>query len=100
MKLTSKRTWAALALVGAALAHADDPAARMVEGIGKYLERETAASVEHRHPTRERLRYIVGDVDQRVPFDAPELTPLKENVYAIRWPVLDGVHGEGLLYAP
>src|SRR5947209_2314331 len=63
-----------------------DLAAKMVEGIGKYLDRETAASVEKRQqywkldpsspeaylksvqPNRDRLKKILGVVDERVPF--------------------------------
>src|SRR5579875_1894715 len=61
-----------------------DIAAQMVEGIDKYLMRELAASVENRkqywkpdfssadayrksvQPNRERLKKILGVVDQRV----------------------------------
>jgi dienelactone hydrolase len=96
----SKSRWIALGLISLGVLRADDPAQRMVDGIGAWLKRETAASVAHRHPTRERLRYIIGAVDNRVTFEEPELTKLRENIYAIRWPVLDGVHGEGLLYKP
>ena len=81
-----------------------DPVAQMVSGIGDLLLRQTAAAPAHRKPSRERLRYIVGAVDERVPFDAPELAKISETadyaVYAARWPVLDGVTGEGLLYQP
>ncbi len=49
-----------------------DLAARMVEGIDRYLMRELAASAAARPkaPSRERLRAIIGLVDERVPFDA------------------------------
>ena len=61
-----------------------DPAAAMVAGMHKYLDRETAASVEKRkqfwkpdfsspdayaksvQPNRERLKTILGVVDQRL----------------------------------
>jgi hypothetical protein len=94
-----------LALPGTApLTLSGDPVRQMVEGIGAWLARETAASAAHRKPSRERLRYILGVVDPRVAFDKPELTKLRETasstVYAARWPVLEGVHAEGLLYEP
>jgi dienelactone hydrolase len=106
-----------------------DLAAKMVEGIGKYLDRELAASVEKRkqfwkpdfsstdsyrksvQPNRERLKKILGVVDERVPFTDIEyvggpITPSlvaetdKYKVHAVRWPVLPGVDGEGLLLEP
>ncbi len=88
-----------------------DPAAQMVEGICAYLQRLTDASVSRRHPTPERLRKILGVVDRRVPFDAPELmattsTPAlladagSYRILAVRWPVLERVTAEGLLLEP
>ena len=88
-----------------------DPAAQMIEGMSAYLERATAESPSHRRPMRERLRYIIGAMDERVPFDAPELVGTLEHpaklaetprysVFAVRWPVLEGVTAEGLLYRP
>src|SRR6476661_8378541 len=63
-----------------------DPAAAMVAGLHKYLDRETAAAVERRkqfwkpdfsttregfarsiQPNRERLKKVLGVVDQRLP---------------------------------
>jgi dienelactone hydrolase len=106
-----------------------DLAAQMVAGIDKYLMRELAASVEKRkgywkpdytsadaytksvQPNRERLRKILGVIDPRVtPVEMqyvastsqPALVAEEENykVYAVRWPVLEGVDGEGLLLEP
>ncbi|MCE9530667.1 MAG: hypothetical protein K8T89_05990 [Planctomycetes bacterium] len=106
-----------------------DLAALMVEGINKYLERETAASVEKRkqhwkldftskqafsksvEPNRERLKKILGIVDERVKFtdieyvggpNSPALVAETDRykVYSVRWPVLPGVDGEGLLLEP
>src|SRR5579871_2688500 len=106
-----------------------DLAAQMVEGIDKYLMRELAASVERRkqywkpdfssveayrksvQPNRERLRKILGVVDQRVSPVVMEYvsegttSPLVAEtetykVYSVRWPVLPGVDGEGLLLEP
>ncbi|HTK76486.1 MAG TPA: dienelactone hydrolase family protein, partial [Gemmataceae bacterium] len=105
-----------------------DPAAAMVAGLHKYLDRETAASVEKRkqfwkpdlssaeayaksvEPNRERLRKILGVVDRRLP-PRGELVATTETrtlvaeakdytVHAIRWQVLPGVEGEGLLLVP
>jgi dienelactone hydrolase len=67
-----------------------------------------ARSVEK---NRERFRFIIGVRDPRVPFDAPELCATLDapalvarsdthDVFAIRWPVLDGFWGEGLLLEP
>jgi dienelactone hydrolase len=106
-----------------------DLAAKMVAGIGKYLDRELAASVEKRkqywkpnrasweqlaksvEPNRQRLKKIIGVVDERVKFSdveyvggpvTPSLVAETElyKVQAIRWPVLPGVDGEGLLLEP
>ena len=106
-----------------------DLAAKMVEGIGKYLDRETAASVEKRkqywkpdfssteaylksvQPNRDRLKKILGVVDERIPFSdleyvggpkTPALVAETDDykVFAVRWPVLAGVDAEGLLLEP
>lgn len=92
-----------------------DPATRMVDGIHTWLERETVAAREHRTqsplPDRERLRVIIGATDQRVPFsaltlDATTASPAEAGrgagyrVRAVRWPVFEGVEGEGLLLTP
>jgi dienelactone hydrolase len=106
-----------------------DFAAQMVDGINDYLVRSTSASpgaraalwkreytsvenYEHSiAPNRERLKKIIGAVDPRVPVVSMELagalsTPaLVANgqgykVYAVRWPVMEGVTGEGLLLDP
>jgi dienelactone hydrolase len=105
-----------------------DLAAQMVAGIDNYLMRELAASVEHRksfwkpdyssveayqksvRPNRERLKKILGIVDQRLPPKLeyvggpgePALLAEAEGfkVYAVRWDALSGVHAEGLLFEP
>lgn len=106
-----------------------DLAAQMVEGIHRYLDRATAAAVESREkfwkrdyqsaeryessivPNREHLRRIIGAVDQRLPatdirIDAanPQVLAIangdKYEIYAVRWPVFEGVDGEGLLLEP
>jgi len=53
-----------------------DLAARMVDQINAYLERELAASVEKRTgvlPDRERFRKIIGAIDPQLPIRALEL---------------------------
>ena len=106
-----------------------DLAAQMVEGIDKYLMRELAASVEKRkqywkpdfsskeaytksvQPNRERLKQILGVVDKRVSpvvmeyvgegTPSPLVAETESNrSYTVRWPVLPGVYGEGLLIEP
>jgi len=105
-----------------------DLAAKMVEGIHTYLKRESDNSIEHRNqywnrdpsshekyiqsvePNRKRLSKILGVVDQRKPVSMelvattamPALVGRGTGyeVYTVRWPVLDGVDGEGLLLVP
>jgi hypothetical protein len=106
-----------------------DLAAQMVEGIDKYLMRELAASVEKRkqywkpdfssvqayrksvQPNRERLKKILGVVDERISPVVMEYvgegapSPLVAEtdlytVYSVHWPVLPGMNGEGLLLEP
>src|SRR5262249_3895958 len=106
-----------------------DLAAQMVEGIDRYLMRELEASVKKRaefwkpdfssaeayqksvEPNRQRRRKMLGVVDARVPFTdleyvggpkPPSLVAETDvyRVHAVRWPVLPGVDGEGLLLEP
>jgi dienelactone hydrolase len=106
-----------------------DLAAKMVAGIDKHLMRELDASVKKRQefwkpefsspeaytksvePNRERLRKILGIVDKRLPVteleyvsstNHPALVAETDDykVFAIRWPVFEGVDGEGLLLEP
>ncbi len=101
----------------------------MVDGINLYLERATVAAAAQRPqlwkrdytsperyrqsiaPNRERFRKIIGAVDPRLPVTALQLdattstpaliaTGTGYKVYAVRWPVLDGVQAEGLLLDP
>ena len=62
-------------------------------------------------PNRQRLKKILGVVDDRVPFDAPELVGTTKQsalvgrgenyeIFAVRWPAVRQVHGEGLLLVP
>jgi dienelactone hydrolase len=106
-----------------------DVAARMVAGIHRYLDRETAAARDRRpglwkldrssaaayvrslEPYREQLRRILGVVDKRLPVTELEYVGTTGSgalvaegdgysVYAVRWPVLDGVDADGLLLEP
>ncbi len=105
-----------------------DLSVRMMDGAHAFVERKIAESIAGRakywkrdlssqeayeksvEPNRLRFRKIIGVVDDRVPvvferFGDDNDTPLvaetpRYRVYQVRWPVLDGVHGEGLLYEP
>jgi len=89
-----------------------DPAAQMVEGIHRYLDRATAAATARRPaPDRERFRKIIGAVDARVSPATMKLDAAygesslvargaRYRVHAVRWPVMGNVEGEGLLLEP
>ncbi len=106
-----------------------DLSAQMVAGIDKFLLRELErAAVERTNfwkrdfssreayeksvaPNRERLRRLIGAVDERLPVKdlefvattATSATLLEDGNYttrAVRWPVFDGVFGEGLWVRP
>lgn len=106
-----------------------DLADHMVRGIDRFLLKQIEASVaaraRHWHrdfssaekynesvaPNRARLAKIIGAVDPRVPITGLELITTTDHparvgqgegfeVFAVRWPVLDGVYGEGLLLTP
>lgn len=102
--------------------------ARIVDGAHRFLDRKTAESMAGRarfwkrdfsspeayqksiEPNRQRLKRILGVVDARVPAvmerfgdeDNPALVAETDRyrVYQVRWTVLEGVHGEGLLLEP
>ena len=95
-----------------------DWAEAMVAGIGAYLEAEIARTIAGTvvgtgevSARRADLARRIGVVDPRLPVPALELcastaspalvarTPRYE-VLAVRWPVLAGVEGEGLLLRP
>lgn len=106
----------------------DDLAVRIVDEAHRFLDRKLAESIPLREklwkldfsspeayersaePNRERLKRILGIVDPRVPAyiehfgDDQNPSRLAETeryrVYQIRWPVLEGVTGEGLLLEP
>lgn len=88
-----------------------DFSATMVAGIDKMALRLIEQSKATRKPDREKLKAILGLVDQRLPITALELlgtttTPalLAETatarIYRVRWPVFEGVHGEGIYIQP
>jgi dienelactone hydrolase len=112
-----------------ALTMTGDLAAAMVNGIHRFLDRETAAAPQNRAQfwqrdysapgayeksvarNRERLRTIVGAVDTRARFDAVGLLADTSagsaiakgpgyRIHAVRWPVFDGVTMEGLMLEP
>lgn len=95
----------------------------------QFLHREIEASVARRQqywrrdyrsaksyvasvaPNRQRFCRIIGLQDPRVPFDAPELVATLNrpalvgrgagyDIFAVRWPVVGDIHGEGLLLSP
>jgi hypothetical protein len=99
----------------------------MLDGIHRFADRKIAESAGERaaywrrdassagayersiEPNRQSLRRILGVVDPRVPpsmerfgNDAPALVAEGDgfSVFQVRWPVLAGVHGEGLLLEP
>ena len=111
------------------LTRAGDFSAQMVAGIHQFLLRETENSVAARAqlwqrdrsspeayaksvaPNREHLAQILGVVDKRTAFKSLEhLASTRDSaiiaetpqftVFAVRWPVLEGVTGEGLLLEP
>src|SRR5688500_1971764 len=106
-----------------------DLASQMVEGIDRFLLRETEASLERRaalwkrdvssteryaasvEPNRQRLARSLGVVDEGEKVEALELVATTAQpalvgrgrgfeVYAVRWPAIRGVSGEGLMLVP
>jgi len=106
-----------------------DLSTQMVAGIDRFLMRELEQSVGERakfwhrdfsspqgyeqsvQPNRERFRKIIGAVDARLPASSLELISTTEtaalvaetdrfSIFAVRWPVFEGVFGEGLLLQP
>ncbi|HXG46002.1 MAG TPA: dienelactone hydrolase family protein [Methylomirabilota bacterium] len=106
-----------------------DLSTQMVAGIDRFLMRalEQSPAERARHwrrdlssaeayarsvqPNRDRLRRLIGAVDPRVPFAEMDFVSSTGSpalvaetaayaIYAVRWPVLDGVTGEGLLLEP
>ena len=88
-----------------------DFSATMVAGIDKMALRLLEQSKTGRQPTREKLKAALGIVDERLPLTAlefvgdtasPALLMETEQcrVFRVRWPVFDGVHGEGVYVQP
>ena len=88
-----------------------DFSASMVAGIDKMALRLIDQSRANRRPTREKLQAALGMIDERLPVKALELAgdldspPLlaetpQGRVFRVRWPVLDGVQGEGVYLQP
>jgi dienelactone hydrolase len=106
----------------------DDLSVRMMDGAHRFVERKIEESVatrrRHWHrdlssaaaytrsvePNRKRFMEKIGLADARV---APAMERFGDDrnpalvaetpyvrIYQVRWPVLDGVHGEGLLIEP
>jgi len=113
----------------AALVEKGDFAEKMLDGFGRFLVRETANVQSQREQrwaadfssagsyeksvgsNRDHLRRIIGVVDRRLPFEAPErisfvgqspvlATGRGYKIYNVKWPVLPGVDAEGLLLEP
>jgi dienelactone hydrolase len=82
-----------------------DPAADMVAGMHRWLDRETETVARQRVPlpppeARARLREILGVVDDRVPPEVVWEAPEPARIAWVRWRVLRDVWGEGLLLLP
>ena len=106
-----------------------DLSAQMIAGIDTFLLGEIENSVSERQkvwrrdfasreayeksvqPNRERLRKCIGAVDPRLPVTALEFISSTADparvgeterceIFAVRWPVFEGVFGEGLLLQP
>jgi len=99
-----------------------DIASRLVDAADAFLLAKLQASINQRpdhwqrdsssveayaaslEPNRKRLAHIAGVRDARVTFEDFEYTYLgataRYTIYAVRWPVLGDVHGEGILLDP
>ena len=101
---------------------------KMLDGLHVFIDRKLEASIETRarhwsrdfsstaayetsvEPNRRRFRTIIGLVDERLPpsmerygdDDNPALVAETSlfRVFQVRWPVVEGVTGEGLLIEP
>jgi dienelactone hydrolase len=111
-----------------ALTEDGDLSVKMLDGAHRFTERKIEDSIKTREKlwkrdassreayeksiqtNRDSFRKIIGVVDARVPVSMerfgddnnPALVAENETfrVYQVRWPVLEGVHGEGLLLEP
>jgi dienelactone hydrolase len=111
-----------------ALTWEGDLSERMMDGAHSYVERKIGEAIQMRpkhwrrdvssrqayeasvEPNRERFMRIIGVVDPRLPArmerfgddSNPALVSETQRyrIYQVRWPVLEGVTGEGLLLVP
>ncbi|MFO0910471.1 MAG: hypothetical protein U0794_19355 [Isosphaeraceae bacterium] len=99
-----------------------DIAARLVDGVDRFLLARTAEAAARRADywrgdidstaiNRKRLTEILGVRDARVAFDAPELVGTTARpalvgrgegfeAFSARWPAFGDVHGDGLILVP
>lgn len=106
-----------------------DWAVRLVQQADRFLDRQIAQTAAERQrrwrqslespeafqqwveSSRQALTRALGLVDARVPFEAPELLATTRrparvgrgrnfDAFAVRWPAVRQVHGEGLLLVP
>ena len=88
-----------------------DFSASMVAGIDRLASRLITESKKGRKPARSGLKAILGIVDVRIPFATMDLvgdmqSPAllyetdRARIFRVRWPVLENVHGEGILIQP
>jgi cephalosporin-C deacetylase-like acetyl esterase len=88
-----------------------DLSGSMLAGLHVLAGRLTARSTAGRRPSREKLAAAIGIVDERLPAPQLELVGdttapalLRETdrcrVFRVRWPVFDGVFGEGVHVQP
>src|SRR5213593_2806143 len=105
-----------------------DLSTRMMDGLHRFIELKIAGSLETRHkywnrdlssseayersiaPNRDRFMRMLGILDERMPVrmerfgddQNPSLVSETDGyrVFQVRWPVLTGVSGEGLLLEP
>lgn len=104
-----------------------DRSAHMVEAIGRFLTRETSRVAAERtrewqsaasgnqwnsfaDAKRDQLRRMIGVIDARIGGAIEEVRELGAaessepndpySVRRVRWPVFDGVHGEGVFFRP
>jgi dienelactone hydrolase len=88
-----------------------DFSASMVAGIDRMALRLIDSSKASRAPSRDKLIAALGIIDPRLPIHALEFVGdtaqpalLAETqtcrIFRVRWPVFEGVHGEGLYLQP
>ncbi len=106
-----------------------DLASRLVDGVDQFLLKKLDASIAERakhwqrdfsspeaysrsiEPNRQRLAHILGVRDPRIAFDGLEFVATTSQpaevgrgpgykIFAVRWPVIRQIHGEGLLLMP